>query len=273
MFEQIKRFLHISEPVRSLPRCQWYHKLLPLADNLQQQFQQYLQPASAVAVDEMMIRFVGRSFHTIAIPGKPIPLGYKVLALAERGLGYTFSFIFTSRVESFAGQNSIPDYQNPIKLSPTSLAVLKLCLQLPYKENRFTLYCDNYFSNIPLFQVLRTYGISACGTARINSAEFPKVLKVDKKKVTLPWDTLSAVQVREVLPVLWQDNNLVRLLTTAHSCQKDDRKDRYRRRPRETTRNQASVQGVWGPQAHRNLSVPALTADYNDKMGGVDIAD
>jgi len=271
MFEQIKRFFHISEPVRSLPRCQWYHKLLPLADELQQRFQQYLRPASAVAIDEMMIRFVGRSFHTIAIPGKPIPLGYKVLALAERG--YTFGYIFTSRVESFAGQNAISEYQNPIKLSPTSLAVLKLCLQLPYEENHFTLYCDNYFSNIPLFQVLRTFGISACGTARINSAEFPKVLKVDKKKVTLPWDTLSAVQVREVLAVLWQDNNLVRLLTTAHSCQKHDRKDRYRRRPRETTSNRAAVQGVWGPQAHRNLSVPALTADYNDNMGGVDIAD
>ena len=130
MSEQIKRFLHISEPVRSVPRCQWCHKLLPLADHLQQQFQQYLQPVSAVAVDEMMIQFVGRSFHTIEIPGKTIPLGYKVLTLAQRG--YTFGVIFTSRVESFAGQNSISDYQNPIKLSPTSLAVLKLCLQLPY---------------------------------------------------------------------------------------------------------------------------------------------
>ncbi|PWW75968.1 hypothetical protein C7212DRAFT_193328 [Tuber magnatum] len=165
----------------------------------------------------------------------------------------------------------ILDYQNPTKLSPTSLAVLKLCLQLCSKENRFTPYCDNYFSNIPLFQVLRTYGISACGTAHINSAEFPKVLKVDKKKVTLPWDTLSAVQVRKVLAVLWQDNNLVRLLTIAHGCQENDRKDQYHYCPRETTRNWATVQGIWGSQAHRCLSVPALTADYTNNMGGVDI--
>jgi len=33
------------------------------------------------------------------------------------------------------------------------------------------------------------------------------------------------------------------------------------------------VQSVWGSEADKNLSVPALTADYNDKMGGVDIAD
>ena len=64
-----------------------------------------------------MIHFVGRSFHTIAIPGKPIPLGYKVLALAEKG--YTFGFIFTSRTESFSSQNSISNYTHPTKLSPT----------------------------------------------------------------------------------------------------------------------------------------------------------
>ena len=33
------------------------------------------------------------------------------------------------------------------------------------------------------------------------------------------------------------------------------------------------MQSVWGSEAYKNLSVPALTADYNDKMGGVDIAD
>jgi len=130
MFEQIKRFFHISAPVSSLPRWQWYHKLLPLADELRQRFQQYLIPATDVAIHEMMIRFVGRSFHTIAIPEKPIPLGYKVLALAERG--YTFGFIFTSRVESFSDPNTIPSHYGPIKLSPTSQAILQQCLQLPY---------------------------------------------------------------------------------------------------------------------------------------------
>jgi len=40
-----------------------------------------------------MIQFVGRSFYTIAIPGKPILLDHKVWAFAEKG--YTFVFIFT----------------------------------------------------------------------------------------------------------------------------------------------------------------------------------
>ena len=85
----------------------------------------------------MIIRFVGRSFHTIAIPGKRMPLGYKVLALAEKG--YTFGFIFTSHIESYSCQNSISDYTHPTKLSPTSKAVLKPSLQLAYQQNGFTL--------------------------------------------------------------------------------------------------------------------------------------
>ncbi|PWW74727.1 hypothetical protein C7212DRAFT_211354, partial [Tuber magnatum] len=50
----------------------------------------------------------------------------------------------------------------------------------------FTLYCDNYFSNIPLFHVLYSYNISAHSIACTNSAKFPKAFKVDKRKWMLP---------------------------------------------------------------------------------------
>jgi len=94
MFEKIKCFFDISEPVATPPPSHWYHKLLPLAHDLEARFQHNFIPATTVAIDEMMIRFIGRSPHIIAIPGKPIPFGYKVLTLAEKG--YTFGFIFTS---------------------------------------------------------------------------------------------------------------------------------------------------------------------------------
>lgn len=152
-FEQIKRYFHISEPFEHLSRHEWYRKLLPLADQLKERFQTLMVPASDVSIDEMMVRFVGRSFHTVQVPGKPIPKGYKILVLSERG--YTYDFLFTSRVDSFSGLENPDHYDKPIQLSPTSRAVLKMCLHLPYETNSFTLYCDNYFSNIPLFQVLR----------------------------------------------------------------------------------------------------------------------
>jgi hypothetical protein len=55
-------------------------------------------PASNVSVDEMIVRFSGRSMHTFQIKNKPTPEGYKILSLCE--LGYTFTFMFASRVEA-----------------------------------------------------------------------------------------------------------------------------------------------------------------------------
>jgi hypothetical protein len=105
-----------------------------------------------------------------------------MLALCERG--YTYSFMFTSRVDGFTDLLHI--YQGSQHLSPTSYAVFQLMTTLPYSSHRFTLYCDNYFSNIPLFKALREYHIGACGTVRPNSAHYPRVLKIDKNKACLP---------------------------------------------------------------------------------------
>jgi len=130
----------------------------------------------------MIIHFFGRSLHTIPIPAKPIVLGYKVPALVEKG--YTSGFIFTSCSESFSSQNSISNYTHPTKLSPSSQVGLKLSLQLPNQDLQLTLYLDNYFSNIPLLHVLGFYSISACSTARANSAEFSNVFSLEKESNT-----------------------------------------------------------------------------------------
>ena len=122
-FEQLKRYFHISPPYNSLPRSQWYQKLQPLADILSARFRTYFLPASDVAVDEMMVRFTGRSAHTILLRGKPIPQGYKILALCDHG--YTYSYIFTSRTDSFVEVNQHL-YQGHRALSPTSRAVYQL---------------------------------------------------------------------------------------------------------------------------------------------------
>ena len=153
-FEQLKPFFHVSPPIEKLPRPQWCRKLEPLSSALQYQFQRYCIPATEVSIDEMMIRLIGCSVHTVRLPNKPIPEGYKVFALCEHG--YTFSFMYTSRVKQFSGQDWDLPYLGPatLPLSPTSRAVLRLATALPYQQYRFILYCDNYFSNILLFQAL-----------------------------------------------------------------------------------------------------------------------
>ena len=149
---------------------EWLKKLEPLNSILQKRFQKALKPGSNLALDEMMVRFGGRSKHTYRMPNKPITQGYRILALCWKG--YTWNWLNTSRAAGI----QIPDrqpYCGPIHLTPTSIAVYQLVKALPYCVHQFNIYMDNYFSNIALFQVLRTLGIRACGTARQNKNAFP----------------------------------------------------------------------------------------------------
>ena len=117
---------------------------------------------------------------------------------------------------------------------------------------------------------MRNNNFGACGTVRKNSAHFPKILKVDKK---LDWDTLSGVVVDDVLAVLWMDNGPVTMLTTIHEITRNEnRVERVRRRPRETSTNATKVRAVFGTASKKALPIPCIIDDYNHHMGGVDIA-
>ena len=168
---QVKRFLHISMPddTASISRKDWWRKLEPLSSHLRKQSQAWVLPGTHLSRDEMMISFTGRSFHTVRIPSKPIPRGYKVIALCS--MGYTIDWILTSRTESFAELIKLPD------LSPTSSAVLQLCHSLDTCKYHFIIYMDNGFSTIPLFQKLRERKIGACGTTRVNRIGYPAALE------------------------------------------------------------------------------------------------
>ena len=52
---------------------------------MQAQFLKYWIPGRDLAIDECMIRFTGRSHDIMTIPSKPIPTGYKVWAVAQKG--------------------------------------------------------------------------------------------------------------------------------------------------------------------------------------------
>ena len=93
--------------------------------------------------------------------------------------------------------------------------VYHLVNQLP-PHKAFTIFMDNYFSSINLFNFLQNNSYGACGTVHTNTAKFPIILKKEKEKKDLEWDFLKGIIVDNVLLLLWIDNGLVTMLTTMH---------------------------------------------------------
>ena len=264
-FQQIKRYLHISKSQDN--NSLYYSKVEPLLSHIRQTSKKLYIPSMNVSVDEMMVRFSGRSIHTIRIRGKPTPEGYKILALCDHG--YTYTFLPASRVHQSEEVARVDG------ITYTGSVVLHLALQLPYKRNLFNVFMDNYFSSIPLFAWLRKNNIGACGTIRTASRGFPIELKVPKR-VKLEWNFQSGKVVgedKDVLAALWMDNGPVTMLTTIHSLGEDWQITKNRRRPRQTGLNAGHVEEIFGEDGQRELKIPCMIDDYNHHMGGVDIAD
>jgi len=126
-FQHLKWYFHISEPTEALIQGkEWWKRLEPLNSSIRDRAKKCFLPSTNVTIDKMMIRFLGRSAHTIKMPNKPIGLGYKVLAVCDAG--YTYNWELTSLVEGFA---TAIQQKKPYPLSLTSSAVLQMC-------NRFT---------------------------------------------------------------------------------------------------------------------------------------
>jgi len=282
-FEQIKRYLHISQPLgenTDEPQLEattqysdeymkelWWRKVLPLADVFRNACQQYYIPGTHTAIDELMIRCFGRSLHTYKMPNKPINQGYKLFALAEHG--YIWWFIWSSRKHSFSTDIVIrPD------LTPTGSMVYHLVKRLPVHSR---VYLDNYFTSIPLFRLLRKEGYGLCGTTRPHSggSEFPTLLKEIKQfhATSLPYHQIIAITVPDVLCLGWQDNNIVLALSTIHTVHTaQDLVEKERRRPTKTSTNGSTTWKAFGDNSRMTMPIPRLIDDYNQHMGGVDIA-
>lgn len=228
-FTKIKRYLHIADPDIVLTDAEWYKKLEPISSSIRQRCQTLAIPATNVSVDEMMVRFFGRSKHTVRMPKKPIKEGFKIFASCERG--YTYNWLFCSRKTGIA---ELPPHAT---LAPTQAAVRYLALSLPYNDYHFNVYMDNLFTTVPLLLDLRKNSIGGMGTTRTNA--FPAHLR--KLTSGSTWNTVSKSATAEgkVLGLEWQDQKTVQILTTLHPVGGTIK--RRRKQPRNTSTNGAEI--------------------------------
>jgi hypothetical protein len=275
-YENLRRYLHISPPEPDIEFQEpldsegehWWAKLEPMLSTFRTACQTYLTPGTAVAIDEIMVRFYGRSSDTCKMPNKPIKQGYKIFALAENG--YVWHFQLSSK------QHGIGELQKVDELTPTGSIVLQMARLLPkFPNSHYVLYLDNYFTSIPLFSMLRKENIGAAGTTRPSGTDFPALLIVLRKNwaTKLDWGTTVADIVNNVLCIGWQDNNFVLGLSTVHTVHEiSSFVISERNCPSKTSTNASTSRKVFGDLPFMDLEILTWVDDYNHHMNSVDLA-
>ena len=265
-WEQIHRFLKINNIERQLGQPWWY-KVDPMLTTVRTNIQNAVSPASWLAVDELMVPFQGRSKHSIKIRGKPIKEGFKMWCLGFKG--YIWTFRFHSGYENDEGilaTRTVPqiDPLPPTKLAPTYQVPLVLCEQVRqvYPEQQFLVFLDNLFLNIYVAHCLLAIGFAVMGTTRKNAAGLPESLtdvkdqdkkaKKEERQAPLAYNSILAVIVHYCLCFLWQDNNSVLAISTAHSLHRqEDRVSRHRKRPKLTSTNAGQAYSCFEGQSKK----------------------
>ena len=89
------------------------------------------------------------------------------------------------------------------KLSSAILATypdISINFSTPAPIAAYSIYMDNYFTSVALFQELYEAGYGACGTACSTTEDLPPVFKqLQEYSKAFPWGTLHAMSLRNVL--------------------------------------------------------------------------
>jgi hypothetical protein len=237
-YTKIKRYLHVSDPTETYSDKEWFRKLEPLNSKIRDRCQELVVPATNTTVDEMMVRFFGRSKHIVRMPKKPIKEGYKIFALCVAG--YTYNWLLHSQT---VGTTELPaESTSKLGLAPTQGLVHQLALSLPYKEFDFNVYMDNLFTTVTLLLSLRKKSIGGVGNARSNA--FPSEHKVLADSAE--WNTVSGGPTGDgkVRAIEWQDQRTVQMLSTIHPLSRKIQKKC--KAPRPTSTNGLRIRNTFG---------------------------
>lgn len=121
----------------------------------------------SACIDEMLVGFRGRCKFKMYMPNKPVKYGIKVMCCTDARTGYLLNaYIYTGKDSDGFGLSVEEN-----KYSKPTQAVLRLTRPL-YNTNRSVTF-DNWFSSIPLLEIMKQKGLTCIGTLRKNRKEIP----------------------------------------------------------------------------------------------------
>ena len=244
-FDEVLRFLHIANSKRLDPNDRM-GKLRPLMDHLQNAFQKAYISEKHLSFDESMVAYYGRHGCKQLIRGKPIRFGFKNFCLCTP-LGYLIAFD-TYLGKTYQGK----DYDN---FGKGGGCLLNIIDNLQYGLNKLpTIFCDNYFKEMPLITELSRRGQGLIGTIRDNRIPKSGILAsaTAMKKASRGESSLVFDSANKMVLCRWKDNAIV---TLASNVVADKPKQRANR---------------WSVEDKKRITItrPTKVRDYNCYMGG-----
>ena len=221
-------------------------------------------------LEEMMIRFSGRSKETHRIKNKPIGEGYKFFVLTTN-TGFVINFTPDGRTAATTGEQEysldkkigkiesmilfvvgvienfrfiqkerIEKYEMALRSRTTQTKASKEEVQKQLEDvanpmNEFCLAMDNYFTLPKVLQVLRGKNIGVVGTSRFRKNWPPKNLQDVNQNSARFNSFFHTVDEYGNLVARWMDNGLVFCVSTLHKVGEVIK--RKRKRPRKTLKN------------------------------------
>ena len=202
-FSWILTNLHLNDnslqPKKGEENFDRLYKLHPFLSHLSERFLNVFHPTENQSIDELMIKFKGRSCLKQYMPKKPIKRGYKVWMRCNDNA-------FASQFEIYTGKTD-----GEVEKNLDSKVVKKLSQCMYGKNHR--IFMDNFFTSYELFCFLETQSTYGCGTVMLNRRNMPKTLlsqDKDLKRGTFDW----AVSEDNIICVKWKDKRPVSILSS-----------------------------------------------------------
>ena len=181
-FEQIIKNIHFKDRGLNSVSSNWWDKLEPIFSILRGKSAFYWLPSTNLTVDEVMLKFEGRTSQKVTIPCKPIPTGFKLFALGDSGYIYNWECTRPGLAEGLVTVKkrvslsiSTSNGQISTFLNPTQSVVIRLANSLSkHVENGrfFHFFLDNLFVCIKSALTLKEREIAVTETVRKSATSY-----------------------------------------------------------------------------------------------------
>jgi len=277
-FETCLRYLHFTQHEFDPTVNDRAYKVRPFLDIMRERFKSVYRIGQHVTIDEAMIPLKSRLRLKQFIPSKPDRWGVKMWVLADSKSGYVQTFQLYQSDKGY-DPAAVPEYL----ISPSQV-VFHLMQDAGLLDENRIVYTDNLFTSVGLAHELLKRRTHLVGTMRKRRKHFPfgKVTPTkqrgDSKQhmfhyspgtgkknrqatstTTATSDTKQQCNETRLFATGWEDNRTVYILSTFNpSSQPNSAKSRR-----------------WskGERRYIDVDTPSIIRDYNEYMGGVDIAD